>query len=108
MAAIERLRDGFRTVVWGASTTSGEVEIRPGSVGSLYIPATFSSTSVSFQVQEADGTWVDLYYDGSLVSIGVTAGKRNGMPVELFLGSGPVKFKLDQTETGVGKYYPVQ
>lgn len=94
----ERVNDA-RTVTWDASTASNEIQIQPGSISSIYLPAGFVGTQLFFKAQEPSGSFVDVYYDGTILQVGVSAGRRNVLPPELLAVNGMVKFISSATET---------
>lgn len=109
MTVLDRASDGYRHVKWEAGAKSTPVNIEGCSVLSLFIPSTFTCTAMTFEVLEADGTYVPVHYKGALLEIDVTPGARNILPVEVFASAGgKLKVVLDTNETGEGRLYLVR
>lgn len=105
---LERLKVAPVTVTWSASTTSGVVAHIGGSLYSLFLPATFSGTSISFLAEEdSDGSYNQVYKDGSLFSVTVTAGKRNIITADFMAAGGNFKIVSNASETGTGYLHAV-
>lgn len=83
-----------------ASTDSAEVNTLGKKVVALITPSGLTSTSVSFLVRKADGTFVPMYQNGALVSMIVGASQYIPVPDPLvFIGVQALKIKLSASET---------
>lgn len=102
---LERMSQS-RSVVWSAATQSAAVQVESGSAFSLFLPSGFVGTALTVESLEADGTWAQFYHDVSgtstLLSIPVTAGKRNHLPMQLFSGLHTIRFVSGSSETAIG------
>lgn len=75
---------------------------------SLYLPSGFVGTSVSFLVyEEALDAYKQVYKDGSLFSVTVTADKRNIITSDYFAAGGKFKVVSGSSETGTGYWHSV-
>lgn len=101
--------DGYKSVVWSASTTSQPIEIQPGRVFALWLPGGLTTAQVSFQAEAPDGTWESVSYNGATLASNVTPGNRNVLPVEVFaLAGGRIKIVSNTAITGIGRLYVVK
>jgi hypothetical protein len=101
--------DGYKTVVWSASTTSQPIEIQPGRVFALYLPGSFVTAQISFQAEAPDGTWETVSYNGAVLATNITPGNRNVLPVEVFaLAGGRIKIVSNASVSGNGRLYVVK
>lgn len=109
MTAFDRVGDGYRKLSWSGGSKSTAINIEGASVCSLYVPDTFTATSMTFECQEPDGTFLPVHYKGALLAIDITPGARNILPVEIFaVVGGMIKVVLDTNETGEGRFYLVK
>lgn len=109
MTSLDRSSDGSRSLSWAAGAKSSPIRIEGGSVLSMYIPSTFTCTEATFEVLHSDGTYIPVHYKGELLSILITPGARNIMPIELFaVCDSLLKVVLDTNETGDGRFYLIK
>lgn len=103
MAGFLERRATHQDVTWTADTDSNILTLEPGSVSSVYLDASFAGTTLQVKTLEKDGSYVLGYYNGSPVSISVSAGLRHILPPEVMALSGKVKLVSNATETCTGR-----
>jgi len=82
-----------------SGTTSGEVDLRGGTLCGIHMPAAFTGTSLSFTVATASGgTFKTLQRNGADYSVPVTQGKYVSLDPSVFAGVRVLKFVSGSAE----------
>ena len=99
-------RRQVRQVTWDGDTKSEPVKIEPGGYFSIYLPAAFTGTQLTFESLEDDGTWTPIYFDNGTSSVALTSRVtnpgRNCLPSELLAGFDVIRLVSSASETVVG------
>ncbi len=92
------------TIANGASL-SGETDIYPGTLVGIWMPAVWTSASMTFQVLSPDGsTWLELYtYAGAELTLTVAAGQYVAVDPAQWKGVAAVKVRSGTSASPVNQ-----
>lgn len=84
-----------------SGTTSGEVDLRGGTLCGIHLPASFTGTSLTFTAAPASGgTFRTLYRNGADYSVPVAQGKYVSLDPNVFAGVQFLKIVSGSSEGG--------